>query len=48
MAGGKRELAGAPSTVNAPGTRVCVLVQKCLCPAELAQLPSAHTVRTHS
>jgi hypothetical protein len=31
------------STVNAPGTRVCVLAQKCLCPAQLAQLPCAHT-----
>jgi hypothetical protein len=47
-AGGKREAAGAPSTVNAPGTRVCVLAQKCLSPAQLAQLPCARTARTHS
>ena len=46
--GGKRETAGAPSTVNAPGTRVCVLAQKCLCPAQLAQLPCERTVRAHS
>jgi hypothetical protein len=32
VSGGKREVAGAPSTVNAPGTRVCVRAQKCLCP----------------
>ena len=35
QAGGNQEAAGAPSTVNAPGTRVCVREQKCLCQARL-------------
>ena len=48
VAGGKREAAGSPSTVNAPGTRVCVRAQKCLCPAQLAQLPCARTACAHT
>jgi hypothetical protein len=31
-----------------PGPRLCVRAQKCLCPAQLAQLPYARTARTHS
>ena len=48
VAGGKRVAAGAPSTVDAPGTRVFVRAQKCLCPAQLAQLPCARTACAHT